>query len=144
MAAETRFRHCAGIDLKKPQELRGGTGTYKFGEPVPWSAEFSRRVFDAEWLGVEDEPRKVTATIDDVDGSVVGFVQFVHGTAYVGVSWLPAPSEILEELKVSFFLIKNDSSDHPEAARTHVGYRSGEVTANQGRLRLTGTAVGLV
>ena len=107
------------------------------GEPVPWSAEFSRRVFDAEWLGVEDEPRQVTATIDDPDGSVVGFVQFVHGTAYVGVSWLPEAPDVLEELKVSFFLIKNESSDHPEAARTHVGYRSGEVTANQGRLRLT-------
>ena len=138
MAAETRFRHCAGIATQKPQELRGGMGTYKFGEPVPWSAEFSRRVFDAEWLGVEDEPRQITATIDDVDGSVVGFVQFVHTTNHVNVTWLPEAPEVAAELILGLFLIhKEGAADHPEALRQHVGYSDGEVDANQGRLRLT-------
>ena len=138
MAAETRFRHCAGIATQKPQELRGGMGTYELGEPVPWSGEFSRRVFDAEWLGVEDEPRQITATIDDVDGSVVGFVQFVHTTNHVNVTWLPEAPEVAAELILGLFLIhKEGAADHPEALRQHVGYSDGEVTANQGRLRLT-------
>ena len=119
----TRFRHGWKTKSQDPRTLIDGGSLRRLGESLPWSTEFARRVFDAEWLGVEDEPEMVTATIDDPDGSVVGFVQFVHGTAYVGVSWLPEAPDVLEELKVSFFLIKNESSDHPEAARTHVGYR---------------------
>ena len=114
------------------------------GEPVPWSAEFSRRVFDAEWLGVEDEPRQITATIDDVDGSVVGFVQFVHSTRFAEVVWLPEPPVGGRELSLGLYTIDPESSKHPQAARTHAGYSDGEVEANEGRLRLTHVSYQLI
>ena len=134
----TRFRHGWKTKSQDPRTLIDGGSMRVLGEPVPWSAEFSRRVFDAEWLGVEDEPRQVTATIDDVDGSVVGFVQFVHSTRFAEVVWLPEAPEVAAELILGLFLIhKEGAADHPEALRQHVGYSDGEVTANQGRLRLT-------
>ena len=134
--AATRYRHCGGIELTKPQELRGGNAAPKYGETVPWSAEYSRRVFDGEWADVLGESIAVSAAIDDSDGSVVGFVQVVPQNRYVGVVWLPEPPEIMQEIDLGFYQI-DETPDHPEKFRTHKGYEQGELEANEGRLRLT-------
>ena len=142
--SDTRFRHCAGFWPIDPRVMSVGADAHEAGESLPWSGQFAKRVFDGEWADSRKGERAVAAAIDDVDGSVVGFVQFVHSTRFAEVVWLPEPPVGGRELSLGLYTIDPESSKHPQAARTHAGYGDGEVEANEGRLRLTHVSYQLI
>lgn len=139
----TRFRHADGINLRKPQELRGGTAKRNHGEEVPWSAGFAKRVYDGEWSHVLGQSGSLVAAIDDPSEivlskpRVLGMIEVVPPTSSVLVSWFDLVHGPLPELHMLFADVDKFSLGEPGVPRSLDGLDPEEREANAGRLRLT-------